>query len=99
MRIFLTGLLAGAVCFAAGLGDLEKMRDQQDRAGLEKSATALEAGAEKKPADANGWYEAATARSYLAEVAFEQHDKPASEHAAEAGIKDTEKAIDDNGKS
>ena len=38
------------------------------------------------------------AYSYLAEVTYEVHDKPASERAAEAGVKDADKAISINGK-
>src|SRR3954452_19756945 len=97
MRFLVTGFLLAAWCFAAS--DLEALRDRQDRAGLEKSAAALEAEAEKKPGDANGWYMAATARSYLAEVAFEQRDKAASQRAAEAGVGDAEKAVAINGNS
>ncbi len=75
-----------------------KLRDRQDRAALEKSAAALQAAAEKTAGDARGWYEAAQAYSYLAEVAYELRDKAASERAAEAGVKDAEKAIAINGK-
>jgi tetratricopeptide (TPR) repeat protein len=100
MRIFLTGLtglLLGAIAF--GADDLAKLRDKQDRAGLERNAAALQADAEKTPNDANRWYQAAIAYSYLAEVTYELRDKNASERAAEAGVRDAEKAIALNGKN
>ncbi len=78
---------------------LEKLRDRQDRAALEKNAADLQAEAEKSPNDANAWYRAATAHSYVAEVAMELHDKNGSERAAQAGVKDAEKAVSMNGKN
>jgi len=96
MRRIIAGLLFASGCFAAD--DLVKLRDRQDRAALEKNASALQAAAENSAGDPKGWYEAAQAYSYLAEVAYEQHDKAASERAAEAGVKDAEKAISINGK-
>ena len=97
MKQIITGLLCVGMSWAAD--DLSKLRDRQDRAALEKSASALQAAAEKAPGDAKGWYEAANAYSYLAEVAYELHDKAASERAATAGVKDAEKAISINGKA
>lgn len=97
MRIVLTGLLISAFCF--GGEDLSKLRDKQDRGALEKIAAALQAEAEKSPNDANRWYEAAIAYSYLAEVTYEVRDKGASERAAEAGVRDADKAISLNGKN
>jgi tetratricopeptide (TPR) repeat protein len=84
-------LLVPALCCAAD--DLEKLRDRQDRPGLEKSAAALQAAAEKNPNDAGGWYHAAIAYSYVAEVAMEVRDKNGAQRAAETGAKDADKAI------
>lgn len=54
--------------------------------------------AEKKPDDANGWYRAAVAWSYAAEVAMELRDKNGAMKAAETGAADAEKAIALNGR-
>jgi len=83
--------------WAAG-DELDKLRDRQDRAGLEAHAASLQTAAEKKPDDANGWYRAAIAYSYVAEVAMEVRDKNAAQRAAEIGAADAEKAIALNGK-
>jgi tetratricopeptide (TPR) repeat protein len=96
MRRIVISFVLASMCFAAD--DLSKLRDRQDRAALERNASALNAEAEKSPNDANRWYEAAIAYSYLAEVTYEVHDKAASERAAEAGVKDADKAIALNGK-
>jgi tetratricopeptide (TPR) repeat protein len=94
MRTFLMGLtLAGSIFAAGNIDALEKLRDRQDRAGLEAKATALHADADKAANDAAKWYESATAYSFLAEVAYELRDKAASERAAEAGVKDAQRAI------
>ena len=79
--------------------DLEKLRDHQDRAGLDKAAATLQAAAEKSSDDPRGWYEAAVAHSYRAEVAMEVRDKAGAQRAAEAGVRDAEKAIALNGKN
>ncbi len=96
-RIFLTALLLASVSFAAD--DLDRLRDRQDRAGLDAQAAALHAAAEKTPNDANGWYRAAIAYSYAAEVAMELRDKGAAQRAAEAGAGDADRAIELNGKN
>jgi lipoprotein NlpI len=90
-----------AILTVAGLHaeDLAKLRDRQDQAGLEKSAAALHAEADKAASDANRWYESAIAYSYLAEVTYEKRDKAASERAAEAGVRDAEKALAINPKA
>jgi len=88
--IALAALLIPAICLA---DDLEKLRDQQDRAGLAQNAAALAAVAEKTPGDANAWYRASIAQSFLAEIAMELGDKKGAEQAAEDGVKDAEKAI------
>jgi tetratricopeptide (TPR) repeat protein len=97
----ISALLIVAGLAAAGLGtssaraaeDLEKLRDRQDRAALTQNAEALAAAAEKTPTDANGWYHAAIAQSFVAEVAMELGDKTGSQHAAEEGVREAEKAI------
>ena len=91
MRILLAALLIATSLSAAE--DLEKLRDRQDRAGLTQSATELTAVAEKSPNDANLWYRAAIAQSYVAEVAMETGDKSGSQKAAEEGSRDADKAI------
>lgn len=87
----LAALLGPALCQAAD--ELEKLRDREDRAGLEKAAEALQAVAEKSPGDANGWYRAAIAQSYVAEVATELRDKNGAQKAAETGAADADKAV------
>ncbi len=73
--------------------DLERLRDKQDRPGLEKAALALQTQAERAPDGPEAWYRAAAAESYAAEVAMELRDKQGSQRFAEAGIKHIEKAI------
>jgi tetratricopeptide (TPR) repeat protein len=96
MRTIGAILLLSSVAIAAD--DLDKLRDRQDRPGLDARATALQAAAEKTPNDATGWYRAAIAYSYAAEVAMETRDKNGAERAAEVGAGDAEKAIALNGK-
>jgi len=95
MRYFFIVLLATASLCAAD--DVTRLRDRQDRAGLEKAAAALKAEAEGAPGDANRWYQAAIAHSYLAEVDYELRDKGASQRAAEEGVREAEKAVAVNG--
>ena len=78
--------------------ELALLRDHQDRKGLESRAAALQSVAEKKPTDADGWYKAAIAWSFAAEVAMETGDKGGSKRLAEAGVTMADKAIDINGK-
>lgn len=98
IRLALLGLALSVVSFAAA-GDLEKLRNAQDRAGLDTRAAALHAEAEKAASDANKWYRSAIAYSYAAEVAYELRDKRGSQRAAEAGVADAERAIAINGKA
>lgn len=84
---------------ATAADDLDKMRDHQDRPGLEARASALHAAADKTPNDANGWYRAAIAYSYAGEVAMELKDKNGAQKNAEAGAADAEKAISLNGRT
>jgi tetratricopeptide (TPR) repeat protein len=95
MRIIAVILLLGSPLFA---DELDKLRDRQDRPGLEARATAFQAAAEKTPNDAGAWYRAAIAYSYVAEVAMEVRDKNGAQKAAEVGAGDAEKAIALNGK-
>ena len=97
MRMIYLGMLIAGVSLAAD--DPVKLRDRQDQAALEQRAASFHAEAEKAPNDANRWYQAAMAYSYLAEVSYEKHDKGASGRAAEAGVKDAEKAVSLNGNS
>jgi tetratricopeptide (TPR) repeat protein len=87
----LAALLGPALVYAAD--DLDKLRDRQDRAGLAKAAETWQAAAEKAPGDANGWYRAAIAHSYAAEVATELRDKNGAQKDAESGAADADKAI------
>jgi len=88
-------LCAPLVCRAAD--DLVALRDHQERKELESRAAGLQGSAEKRPGDADGWYRAALAYSYAAEVAMEMGDKGGSKRSAEAGVDMADKAIDING--
>jgi tetratricopeptide (TPR) repeat protein len=90
-KIF-TGILIAAA-LAAPVADLEKARDLEDRAALERSVTELSAGAANAPNDAGAQYRLALAASYLAEISLELRDKTAAEHAAKTGIPAAERAI------
>jgi tetratricopeptide (TPR) repeat protein len=82
MSVVVLAAMLVSSAWAAG-DELDKLRDKQDRAGLD---------------DANGWYRAAIGYSYVAEVAMEVRDKIAAEKAAEIGAADADKAIALNGK-
>ncbi len=73
--------------------EMEKARDRQDSAALEKIATESAAAAQKSPKDAEAQYRAALAHSYLAEVYIELRNKPQGKRASEAGIQDAERAV------
>lgn len=77
--------------------ELDRLRDHQDRPGLEAHAASMQAAADKTPNDPNAWYHA-IAYSYAAEVAMELKDKNGAQKNAEAGAADAEKAIALNGK-
>jgi len=85
--LFLTATVA---LFA---GDLEKARDAQDKAALDRLQAQAAADAQKKPSDAAAQYRLALAESYIAEVAIEQRDKNLTHQHAEAGIKAAERAV------
>jgi len=97
MALATMALVTASICF--GADELDHLRDRQDRAGLDARAVALQAVAEKTPNDPNGWYRAAIAYSYTAEVAMELRDKGGAMRAAEAGVADADKAIELNGKN
>lgn len=81
------------VAVSAGAGELESLRDRQDRAGLEKLIQTYTGEAQKKANDAQAQYQLALAESYLAEISIEQKDKSTARTHAEAGIKVAEKAV------
>jgi tetratricopeptide (TPR) repeat protein len=97
LQILLVGTLL-AVSSPAASGDLEKLRNAQDRPALDARAAALHAEAEKSGSDANKWFNSALAYSYAAEVAYELRDKKGSQRAAEAGVADAQRAISINDK-
>ncbi len=100
MRITPMLLMLSLLTVPCGAADeLTALRDHQDRKQLESRALALQQAAEKRPRDADGWYRAAIAYSYAAEVAMELGDKGGSKRAAEAGVAMAEKAIDINGRN
>jgi tetratricopeptide (TPR) repeat protein len=92
LTIFVSFLMAGAL--SATESDLDKARNLQYRAALEKTAAALAAAARNNPKDAEAQFRAALAYSYQAEVAIEVKDKPGAKNAADAGIPFAEKAIE-----
>jgi len=97
MRVVSVLVLVAAASLAAD--DLDHLRDRQDRAGLDARAAALHQAAERTPTDATGWYRAAIAYSYSAEVSQEMRDKPGAQKAAEAGVADIDKALELNAKN
>lgn len=73
--------------------NLEKLRDLEDRPGLEHSVAELSTAAAKASSDADAQYRLALASSYLAEIALELRDKAAAERAAKTGISAAERAV------
>jgi tetratricopeptide (TPR) repeat protein len=73
--------------------ELEKARDTQDRAALDRMAIETSAAANKNQNDATAQYKAALAQSYTGEVAIELHDKNQAHAAAETGIEFAKRAI------
>ncbi|MCX6622061.1 MAG: tetratricopeptide repeat protein [Acidobacteria bacterium] len=88
----LLGILV--LAFALDTGSLEQARDRQDRATLSRMAQELSAAAQKNSGDAGAHYRAALAGAYLAEVAIEQKDKAESRSAAEAAIREAQRAVE-----
>ena len=85
LSLFLAAALSGA--------ELDKARDAQDRAALDRIAAQLASAAQQKTGDAAAQYNAAVAQSYVAEVAIEVRDKEKGRAAAEAGIGLAEHAV------
>jgi tetratricopeptide (TPR) repeat protein len=88
----LTALIS-LVILAANPG-LERARDSQDRAALERIAGELAGAAKASPANADAQFQAAVAYAYAAEVAIELKDKIGAKNAADTGIPFAEKAIE-----
>jgi len=86
-------ILLAFLLFAWAAGDLERARDRQDKATLERAASELAAIAAKQPNDATSHYRVAVAQSYLSEIAMEQRDKVQAKNAAEVGMKAAERAV------
>lgn len=86
-------MLTAATLSAASLADLEKARDLEDRAALERDVAELSSEAGKAPNDAGAQYRLALAASYLAEISLELKDKTAAGRAAKTGIPAAERAV------
>src|SRR5947209_4411660 len=99
MRRAVFFLAISAFAAAVTTPDLEKARDQQDRAALQRIVDELSALAQKQPNDANAQYRVAMANSFLAEVAIEVRDKAATKPVTENGIRAAEKAVSLKGDS
>ncbi len=87
-----TALLSFFVLLMRG-AELEKARDAQDRAALERLSAEAALAAQKQPSDAALQYKVALAESYIAEVAIEMRDKNQAHSAAEAGIEAAKRAV------
>jgi Flp pilus assembly protein TadD len=92
--VFLTSTV-----FAAASPELERARDRQDRAAIEKMLPALNTAAQRESNNAAAQYRVAIAESYLAEIALELRDKNLAAAAAEAGIAAAQKAVQIDGKN
>jgi tetratricopeptide (TPR) repeat protein len=92
MKFALTLAMAWVMA-AAPPTDLEKARDRQDRAALQKFIAQYSDAAAKAPKDAAAQYNAALACSYLAEVMIEQHERKPARAIAEQGIKLAQNAV------
>ena len=86
-------LLGFVITLAAANPELERARDTQDRATLERLATQAAADAQKQPGDAQAQYRMALSSSYMAEVAVEVGDKARARSAAESGIQAGQRAV------
>ena len=91
---YMAGLLLLLLLAVSAAGaELEKARDAQDRASLERIAGQFAVAAQKQANDDTAQYRFAQAQSYLAEVAVEMRDKNQARAAAETGIKAAERAV------
>lgn len=73
--------------------DLQKARDAQDRAQLDRIASQHSSAAEKQADDAQAQYWAALTSSAVAEVAAEVRDKVRARAASEAGMRYAERSV------
>ena len=92
-----TVLLFAALAAASSLpqlSELQKARDRQDRAALEKMLADARAIAGSQAGDADSQYRLALAASFAAEVAVELRDKSGAKADAEIGIPAAEKAVE-----
>jgi tetratricopeptide (TPR) repeat protein len=85
-------MLAIWICAASATDNsaLERARDRQDRAAIDRSIAQLQQEAGKRQ-DAD--YRLALANSYAAEIAIEQKDRRKAEQYAESGIDSARKAV------
>lgn len=90
-RVFI--IVVAGWLLAAQPADLEKARDRQDRAALQKIAAELRAEADRNPNNARTQFLHALAESYLAEVAMELKDRNQARAAAESGIASAQRAV------
>jgi tetratricopeptide (TPR) repeat protein len=79
---YLFSIVFAAFAITPEVADLQKARDRQDRAALEKIVN-----------DAGAQYRLALADSYAAEVAVEVRDKAQAKNFAESGIQAAERAV------
>lgn len=95
MKVFaILSLACTAWAFSpADTADLQKARDRQDRAALEKIVNDCRGAAAKQPDSAEAQYRLALAESYAAEVAVEVRDKAQAKSFAETGIQAAEHAV------
>jgi tetratricopeptide (TPR) repeat protein len=91
MKLAVLGFLLLRLVMASS--DIEGARDRQDRPALEALVRNLSEAARKSPNDPGAHYRLALARSYLAEVALELGDKAGAREAAEAGVREAERAV------
>ncbi len=98
MRFAASLTIFACAALAFNLADLERARDRQDRAALQRIAGESAGAAAKQPQNATAQYQYAVAQSFLAEVATELKDKDQARSAAEAGVKAAEKAVELDGK-
>jgi tetratricopeptide (TPR) repeat protein len=95
MKVFsILCLVAASLTIDAGeIAGLQKARDIQDRAALERIVSDTRSIAEKQSDNPDAQYHLALAESYAAEVAVEVRDKAQAKNFAEAGIQAAERAI------
>ena len=92
MRV-LTILVFACAAWAGDAADLQKARDRQDRAALERMVNDTRSAVAKQQDSAEAQYKLALASSYAAEVAVEVRDKAQAKTFAETGIQAAERAV------